>query len=379
VTRRRPTIIIAGGGTGGHVFPGLAVADSLRLLADVDVVFAGTPRGLEARLIPERGYRLTLLEVAPMAGGGAGRAVRGAFLAARATLHALSLLRDLAPRVVVSVGGYAAGPVSLAAAVMRIPLAIIEPNSILGLANRILAPWARRAYVAWDETALRLGQSRARVYGVPIRTGFGPRTYEASNTRRVLVLGGSQGAAALNDRTPEALGVVRRALPDLEVLHQAGSDRVAQVRGAYARFGLTRVEVVPFISDVPQAMARADVILARAGASTVAEIAAIGRASLLVPFPHAAGDHQAKNAQALEERGGALYLRQEVADPTRLARELTSLLEDAPRRTRIASAARATGRPDAADRIARDLLELAGIPLVARAKINGHSHVVEVP
>jgi len=201
----RPTVLIAGGGTGGHVFPAVAVAESMEALADVDVVFCGTARGVEARVVPARGWRLELLDVEPMKGGGPARAVRGALVAARATVHALGLVRSLRPKAVLSVGGYASGPVSLAAALLGVPVAVMEPNSVVGLANRLLAPFAKRAYIAWDEAGARFRPRARRDYGVPLRAGFAPKPYAARGTLRVLVLGGSQGAAALNERMPEVM------------------------------------------------------------------------------------------------------------------------------------------------------------------------------
>jgi UDP-N-acetylglucosamine--N-acetylmuramyl-(pentapeptide) pyrophosphoryl-undecaprenol N-acetylglucosamine transferase len=201
----KPTIVIAGGGTGGHVFPALAVAEALRSMADVDIVFVGTARGLEARVVPERGYRLELLAVQPMKGGGPARAVRGALVAARETLRAARLVRSLRPRAVLGVGGYAAGPVSLAAAMLGVKLAVLEPNSVVGFANRLLAPLAARGYVAWDTTASVFRKGRARVVGVPLRSGFTPQAYTAKGAARVLVMGGSQGALAINERMPWAI------------------------------------------------------------------------------------------------------------------------------------------------------------------------------
>jgi UDP-N-acetylglucosamine--N-acetylmuramyl-(pentapeptide) pyrophosphoryl-undecaprenol N-acetylglucosamine transferase len=377
-----PTILVAGGGTGGHVFPGLAVAHALRALADVDVVFAGSPRGLETRIVPQHGYALELIDVEPMKGGGPARAIRGALVAAKAMRHATGIVGRLHPSAVLSVGGYAAGPAALACVRARVPLAILEPNSALGLANRLLAPFAKRAYVAWAETAKIFRGDKARLYGVPLRPGFEPRAYTARpSVRRLLVLGGSQGAAALNERLPSAVARVVAKLGDVEVVHQSGAEREAPVREAYARAGLTSARVVPFLDDVAEQMAAADVVVARAGAVTVAEIAAIGRASILVPFPHAADDHQAKNAMSLAELGGAICVRQEAADDVRLATELTLLFEDADRRARMASSAREHGHPHAADDIARDLLALAGItarprppaPHKTNGSTNGHS------
>ncbi len=368
------TILIAGGGTGGHVFPGLAVAKAMQKLADVEVVFAGSPRGLETRVVPEHGYELELLDVEPMKGGGPARAIRGALVAAKAMRHARGFVRRLAPAAVLSVGGYAAGPAAMACLSQRIPVAILEPNSTLGLANRLLAPFARRAYVAWAETARVFRGDKARLYGVPLREGFAPKVYTPNaGPKRVLVLGGSQGAQALNERLPEALA---RVNVSMRILHQAGRDRDQAVREAYGRSNIANVDVVPFLADVAGEMAAADVIVARAGAVTVAEIAAIGRASILVPFPHAADDHQAKNALALAELGGTVCLRQDDADPVRLATELVSILTDDERRTRMAHAAREHGRPMAAHDIARDLLGLAGIPIKRSPEhpTNGHTN-----
>ncbi len=358
------TILIAGGGTGGHVFPGLAVAQALRELADVDVIFAGSPRGLETRIIPQHGYTLELLDVEPMKGGGPARAIRGALVAAKAMRHATGLIGRVHPSAVLSVGGYAAGPAALACVRARIPLAVLEPNSTLGLANRLLAPFAARAYVAWAETGRHFRGDKARLYGVPLRPGFEPRAYTSrSSERRVLVLGGSQGATALNERVPGAIARASANIGELRVVHQTGKDREADVRQAYDRAGITTATVVPFLDDVAEHMAAADVVVARAGAVTVAEILAIGRASILVPFPHAADDHQAKNAMALADLGGAVCIRQEAADEVRLATELTLMFEDEERRTRMAQAARDLGHPHAAKEVARDLLALAGIRL----------------
>jgi len=260
--------------------------------------------------------------------------------------------------------------VSLACALLGVPVAVLEPNSTVGLANKILAPFARRAYLAWDDAAPRFRASARRMTGVPLRAGFAPGPYAATRTRRVLVMGGSQGAAALNERMP---AVVRRlaTLEGLDVVHQAGRDRDADVRAAYAREGVTCATVVPFIDDVARELAAADVVVARAGAATLAELTAVGRAAVLVPYPHAADDHQARNAEALARAGGAVCVRQEAADPARLATEIERLLGDDAARVAMASASRALGRPSAARDVAFDLLALAGIPPLRRAATNG--------
>jgi UDP-N-acetylglucosamine--N-acetylmuramyl-(pentapeptide) pyrophosphoryl-undecaprenol N-acetylglucosamine transferase len=365
-------ILIAGGGTGGHVFPGLAIARALSKLAEVEMVFAGTPRGIEARVIPESGYALELLDVEPMKGGGPERAIRGALVAAKATRRAREIIRRLKPAAVLSVGGYAAGPAALAGVAQRVPLAVLEPNSTLGLANRILAPFAKRAYIAWPETGRHFRGDKARLYGVPLRPGFAPIPCVATaGAKRILVLGGSQGAVALNEVLPKALQRAR-SQTSFTVVHQAGREREATVKSAYG--DMAGVEVVPFLDDIADRMAAADLIIGRSGAATVAEISAIGRAAIFIPFPHAADDHQAKNALALADAGGGICIRQEAADEVRLANEIVSLLNDDDRRTRMANAAREHGRPHAAEDIAKDLLALAGIGLKKRPTepTNGH-------
>lgn len=368
----RPCILIAGGGTGGHVFPGIAVADALRGLADVKVVFAGSPRGIEKGVVPGRGYRLELLDVRPMKGGGPARIVSGAFFAARAMLKAVALIRTLKPRVVLSVGGYAAGPMAMAAVLRGIPVAIFEPNGVLGLTNRILAPFARRGYVAWPEVARKLKRGVARELGVPLRAGFEPSPYAPGGSVKVLIMGGSLGAKALNERLPEALARLAKELPSLSVLHQTGKGAEDEVRALYQRLGL-EADVQPFLDGVAGAVADADLVVARSGAGTVAEIAAVGRAAVYVPFPFAADDHQRKNAEAIERAGGAVCLPQREATPDRLVAVLGALLRDDARRTRMADAARAVGKPHAARDVATDLLRLGGVlARTDKTKTNGH-------
>jgi UDP-N-acetylglucosamine--N-acetylmuramyl-(pentapeptide) pyrophosphoryl-undecaprenol N-acetylglucosamine transferase len=356
-----PVVLFAGGGTGGHVFPMIAVADAMRALADVRIVFVGTERGIEKRVLPARGEELELLEVLPIKGKGAIGAVRGIWSAAAMLPRARKVLARLAPRAVLAVGGYASGPVGLVAGLSRVPLAILEPNSVLGLSNRWLLPFARRAYVAFPETAARMRASVARHTGVPLRGMFVPSAYRpADGTVRVLVLGGSQGARVLNETLPAALAQASRKVAGLSILHQAGPERDDGVRRAYQTAGGEAV-VVPFIDDVAHELARADLVIARSGAGSVAELCAVGRAAILVPFALAADDHQRRNAEALGRAGGAVVVVERDASPERLAREVVALAKDAALRVRMADASRALGRPHAARDVARDLLELAGI------------------
>ena len=358
----RPTLMIAGGGTGGHVFPAVAVAEAVQRLVDVDVVFVGTARGVEARVVPARGWRLELLHVEPMKGRGPRAALHAVLVAMGATRTAFAIVRRTAPRAVLSVGGYASGPATLAAAVLGVPVAVLEPNSTVGLANRILAPFARCAFLAWEDAAPRFRASAVRQYGVPLRAGFSPSPCASGRaSARILVMGGSQGAAVLNERLPEAIGRLTNRGRCVDVVHQAGRDQEGAVRDAYASAKVEHATVVPFIEDVASAIADADLVVARAGAGTIAEVTAIGRASILVPFPHAADDHQGKNAEALARAGASVCLRQENAGPERLAAEIERLLADDAMRVSMADAARDRGRPDAARRVAIDLLALASL------------------
>jgi UDP-N-acetylglucosamine--N-acetylmuramyl-(pentapeptide) pyrophosphoryl-undecaprenol N-acetylglucosamine transferase len=356
----RPYLMFAGGGTGGHVYPLIAVADAVRSLdPSVGVVFVGTQRGLETRIVPERGYELELVRVRPMRGDGALGALSGALRAAGATVEAGGLFAKYRPSAVFSIGGYAAGPVALAARLRGVKVALIEPNSEIGLANRLIAPFVQRAYTAFPESARFFRSSLVLQAGVPIRAGFEAAPYApSSGNLRVLVFGGSQGARSLNEAVPRALAALK--LP-LRVLHQCGSAEERAVRALYRELGLEALaDVRPFIDDMQAALAGADLVVARSGASSVAEICAVGRPSLLVPYPHA-GDHQRMNAASLETAGAALAVADQEATAERLARELEKLCADPGRLARMAEAARRIGRPEAAYTIARDLLKLADL------------------
>ena len=359
-------VLLAGGGSGGHVFPLLAVAEAMRILRPaVDVTFVGTSRGMEATLLPARGEKLVLLESAPIKGQGLLGGLRGITTAAGAMPDGRAVVRKIGPRVVLSVGGYAAGPVALAARTLGVPVALLEPNSVLGLSNWLMTPLVSRAYVAFPEVERRFRPSVARRFGIPLRRGFDAVPYApAPGKLHVLVLGGSQGAEALNQRVPLAIAQLGTDFPTLTVLHQAGRDRDAEVRALYDRAsdeaGLSgRIEVRAFLDYMPRALAEADVVIARAGAGSLAELCAVGRAGILVPFPFAADDHQRKNAESLSKDSAAVTLLQSDASPERLAKELSALFESPNRRLALADAARRRGVPDAARRIAQDLLDLA--------------------
>jgi UDP-N-acetylglucosamine--N-acetylmuramyl-(pentapeptide) pyrophosphoryl-undecaprenol N-acetylglucosamine transferase len=285
-------------------------------------------------------------------------AVRSASLPA-----ALRLIRRRRPQVVLSVGGYAAGPIALAARASGVPVTLLEPNSVLGLTNRLLAPLVVRAYTMFGEVERSLRPGLVRREGVPLRRDFARVPYEPAAGRfRVLVLGGSLGAAGINAVMPDAFRILRQRVPFAKLLHQTGRDRDLEVRARYGGADLAdgSVRVEPFVDDVAAALAEADVVVQRAGASSLAELCAVGRPSLLIPFPHAADQHQLKNARALESAGASIALPQVDATPERLAGELAALAEDRSRRVRMAERAAEQGRPGAAARVASDLLDLAG-------------------
>lgn len=355
------TLLFAGGGTGGHVFPMLAVADAVKeLVPSARLVFVGTEKGMETKLVPERGYELELLRVLPIRGGGVRGAVLGVGRAAGSIPEARRIVARVAPSVVFSIGGYAAGPVALAARTLGVPLALMEPNAEAGLANRLIAPFVQRAYIAFPESQRYFKPAITLHTGAPLRHGFEPASYRApGRSLSVLVLGGSQGAKSLNEAVPRALGQLG---PEIVVVHQCGRAHEAAAVTLYRELGLgERARVVPFIEDMPAALAAADFVVGRAGAGAVGEICAIGRPSLLVPYPYA-GDHQKLNADSIAREGACIWVPSADATPQRLATELRNLMNDPTRLVSMAAAARRLGKPHAARTIAKDLLKLAGAP-----------------
>ncbi len=350
-------VILAGGGTGGHVFPLIAVAEALTDLSpDCQLLFVGTRRGMEATLIPSLGRRIEFLDIRPIRGVGLGGALRGAVRALAIMPESLRLLDREQPNVVLSVGGYAAGPLTLAAWLRGIPTALLEPNSAMGLANLCVARIVDRAYTAFPEVERELGASRVMRTGVPLRPGFEPRPLVAhGGPTRILVLGGSQGASALNELVPRVIGELRDSV---EVVHQCGAKHTDEVRVAYGDLKPPQVRVVPFIEDMTAAISWADVVISRSGASAVSEICAIGRPSILIPYPYAAGAHQLKNARALEAVGAAICIESSTANLQSVKHSLLTLLRDGQRLRQMSQAARQWGRPMAARVIANDLIRL---------------------
>ncbi|MBN8613053.1 MAG: undecaprenyldiphospho-muramoylpentapeptide beta-N-acetylglucosaminyltransferase [Deltaproteobacteria bacterium] len=356
-------VIVAGGGTGGHLFPGIAVVEELRRHnPSLEVLFVGTERGIESRVVPGMGEKLETLDVTPLKGRTFAQLLGSLAKLPSAWGRAMSIVRQHRPDLVLGVGGYASGPMLVAAASMGIKTALLEQNAHVGLTNRVLARVVGRAYLSFDETAPQFGRA-ARVVGNPVRRAFVEASRRAlvdprgsdMRARRILVIGGSQGAQRLNEIVPEALARLGLQERGIEVVHQTGAKMRDEVAARYAALGV-KAEVVPFIDDVARAYASASFVICRAGASTLAELAAIGRPAILVPFPFAADDHQAKNAESFEKAGAAVCLRESVLDADRLASEARALLDDADRRTSMSAAMRSRGRPDAAASIVDDLV-----------------------
>lgn len=352
----RPVMIVAGG-TGGHVFPALAVAAVLARRA-VPVVWLGTRAGLEARVVPATGFAIDWLEVSGLRGRGFMGWLRAPLRLLRALVQARRILRRRQPRSVLGMGGYVTGPAGLAARWLGLPLVVHEQNAVPGLTNRLLAPLATRVLTGFD---VPLGRRPERV-GNPVRAEIVAIAREAREVcgegrPRVLVLGGSLGARALNETVPAALA----ALPTEcrpEVFHQTGERTREVARDAYRRHAV-EARVASFIEDMAAAYEWADLVICRAGALTVAELAAVGRAAVLVPFPHAVDDHQTANAAFLVNADAARLLPESRLDATSLASLLGELLGDRNRLRAMGARARALGRPEAAERVADVCLEVA--------------------
>ncbi len=347
-------VLIMAGGTGGHVFPALAVATELAR-RDVPVVWLGTRRGIESRLVPAAGLPIEWLDVGGVRGKGLLTRLLAPFSLLRAVWQARGVLHRVRPRAVLGMGGYAAGPGGIAAWLARVPLVIHEQNSVAGLTNRWLARVADHVLCAFAEAFGR--GVEARVVGNPVRAGLfaqpSPATrYARHGALRLLVLGGSQGARALNEAVPWALASLDAPC---EVRHQAGQATLEAAQAAYRSAGVA-AQIVPFIDDMADAYAWAELVVCRAGALTVAELAAVGLPAVLVPFPHAVDDHQTGNARALVEAGAAVLLPESSLTTDTLAAALARLMERRDGLQAMAEAARRFARPEAAAAVADVLL-----------------------
>lgn len=347
-----PVMILAGG-TGGHIFPGLAVARALRERG-VPVVWLGSAHGLENKLVPAADITLDTISVSALRGQGALSLVLAPVKLARSLWQALRVLRRRRPRSVLSMGGFAAGPGGVAAWLLRRPLLVHEQNRVPGFTNRALASLARRVLTGFPEVFPR--SLEAEAVGNPVRTEIASMSPPADRfalrdgTRHVLVLGGSQGARALNAAVPKAIAALAGE-ETIEVRHQCGARHVDQAQQAYGEANVS-ARIEPFIADMAEAYGWADLVICRSGALTLAELAAAGVASVLVPFPHAVDDHQTRNGEFLVANGAARLVKEDDELANNLARELGALLPSRSTLMQMAVAARAQARTDAAERVA---------------------------
>src|SRR5258705_5168557 len=325
-------IVIAGGGTGGHVIPALAIAHQLKKQFSAEVLFIGTARGIETRLVPQAGFPLELIKVGALKNVSLMTRAKTMFDLPRALWTSGRMLTDFDPDVVIGVGGYASGPAMFAAIRRRIPTLAFEPNVVPGFANRLVARWVSVAAVHFEETCEYF--PRCRVTGVPVREAFFNIPMKAGGPPMLLVFGGSQGARAINQAMIESLPGLRERVPGLHIIHQTGQRDYDNVLAAYEKTGASG-EVHKFIDDMPATFARADLLVCRSGASTVAEITAAGKPAIFVPFPRAADDHQNVNAQALERAGAAILLEETNLEMVWLVETVRSLLKDPVRLRRM--------------------------------------------
>lgn len=340
------------------MIPALAIANELRDRYGAEIMFIGTARGIETRLVPQAGYRLELVEVGALKNVSVVTRAKTLFDLPRAVLRCSSLFGRFRPDVVIGVGGYASGPAMLAAALRRVPSVIFEPNVIPGLANRLAAKTAKASCVHFEETCRFL--PNCTVTGVPVRKAFfeiPPRPVGA--TPSLLVFGGSQGARAINNAVVAALPVLRERLPNLRIVHQTGAKELEPVQAGYAATGIS-ADVRPFIDDMPRAFVEADLIVCRSGASTVAEITAAGKPAIFIPFPRAADDHQRKNAEAIANAGGAVLLPESELTSEGLASAIVELFSNPARLSEMAENARRMSHKDAAGRVAEIAVGLIG-------------------
>jgi UDP-N-acetylglucosamine--N-acetylmuramyl-(pentapeptide) pyrophosphoryl-undecaprenol N-acetylglucosamine transferase len=353
-------ILIAGGGTGGHIIPALAVAHELVERHKAEVLFVGTARGLELRLVPEAGFRLRLIDVGPLKNVSWVTRLHTLLQLPRSIGECKRLIREFKPSVVFGVGGYASGPAMAAALRLKVPTMVFEPNAMPGFANRLVGKKVQAAAVNFP--AATAWFNNCEVTGIPVRPRFFTIEPPTDAAPHLLVFGGSLGARIFNTHLPAIMPALLNAVPGLTVLHQCGARHLEVTEAAYiaSRADPARWQVCPFFDDMPSRFAGAHLVMSRSGASTVAELAAAGKPALLVPFAAAADHHQRSNAEAMVAVGAAVMLQeQELDEPGKLLATLTGLLMDKGRLAVMSVAARTQAHPSAAERIAERLAELA--------------------
>jgi UDP-N-acetylglucosamine--N-acetylmuramyl-(pentapeptide) pyrophosphoryl-undecaprenol N-acetylglucosamine transferase len=365
-------VIIAAGGTGGHLYPGVALAhEFVRQAPETEMIFVGTARGLETNVVPREGFELVTIKALGIMGKRFRDVVRGLTAVPVGLAQCLALCRTRRPDLTIGIGGYVTPPLIGASTLLGIKRVLVEPNAYPGAANRLLSPLANLVFVSFPETFRSFGAAKARFFGTPIRRDFivesGEMTQRPSSgypMPTVLILGGSQGSRSINRAAVGAVPALLESYPSLRVIHQTGERDFEEVSAAYKERSLSgsALEVRPFFYDLPRLFRQAGLIISRAGATTLAEITACGKPGVLIPYPHAIYGHQERNARALERAGAAVVVLDEELTGGRLAGEVSNLLGDPPRLRKMSESSRALGRPDAAERVVtacRDLIAQA--------------------
>ncbi len=354
------TLMIAGGGTGGHIYPAIAVAQEWIARNPVRrVIFVGTERGLETTIVPKAGFPLELISVGGLKGKGLGDTIKGLFRLPVGFAQAFALVGRYRPNVVFGVGGYSSGPVLMAAKLRGLPTAIHESNAFPGLTNRVLARFVTAAAVAFETAAQRMNRADAVLTGNPIRDEFfsvSRQQAPGSHARkRVLIFGGSQGSRTINDAMIGALLFMAPLRDRIEIVHQTGPNELPKMQQAYRASAFADARVVPYLDPMVGEIVAADLIVSRSGAMTIGELAAVGRAAILIPLP-ATDNHQELNARAVEQAGGAMVITERELSPEKLGFAITEIVSDPDRTERMGTASRTLAAPDATKKIV-DLLE----------------------
>ena len=354
------TLMIAGGGTGGHIYPAIAIArEYVARDAARRVVFVGTERGLEKTIVPKAGFPLEFIDVGGLKGKGGLDLIRNLLRVPKGFAQAWSLIGKHRPSAVLGVGGYSSGPVLVAAKLRGVPTIIHEANAFPGLANRVVAPFVSAVAVAFPDALPRMRRQDGVVTGNPIRKEFFEASNQqpaTSNQRRLLLFGGSQGSRILNDTMTGALLFLARLKDRLEIVHQTGPNEVKKVQDAYRASAFTNARVVPYLDPIVDEIAAADLVVSRAGAMTIGELAAVGRAAILVPFAAATNNHQELNARVVEKAGGAVVITESQLSPERLGLAIAEIVNDPDRAARMGTAAKTLAEPEATKKIV-DLIE----------------------
>ncbi|MBW1718614.1 MAG: undecaprenyldiphospho-muramoylpentapeptide beta-N-acetylglucosaminyltransferase [Deltaproteobacteria bacterium] len=358
-------LVVAGGGTGGHVFPGMAVAEAMESYGRIDILWIGTGRPVEKMALSGRKWAYQILETRPLRGSGLAGTIRSLAGLPFSTIRAFSWLKSFRPHVVLGVGGYVSGPVLLAARMLRIPAALHEQNLIPGLTNRLASRFAKTVFVSFKKTVKYFPKNRVIFTGNPVRKSIIQSqkqklpNYQITKLPNLLVLGGSQGARCLNRLAGSAIKVLWQSDFHLEIIHQTGKLDVSYVEKFYKDANIP-AKVTPFISNIGESYSWADLVICRAGASTLAELATMGKPSILIPYPWATESHQDANARELSEAGAAKYFLEGEIGAIKLAGEIQSLLEDPQKLINMGENARKLEKPTAAAEMASTLIEMAG-------------------